>query len=257
METWSRRRRGWSPDRPEGSGIAQAAAGGAPLKRFKAAVRGLLYVFCFRGDEVLARRGWEARCDALCDANRWAALLGDPALDPLRNAPPRVLREFAAVARRAAPPLLDAASLKRVSVASKCASAPGYAFFPFDPCPLRKAAAKVEGLRGRGAAKGLDRISTLVSADYPRRRDSFPRNIHVAAAASPRLLVSVSTSRPRLRAIFTSRPRRRRDSSLRGIATSCPRRNSEPRRRRGPVPTRRDPPRRRRDSFPLATPRRY
>ena len=161
------------------AGVAQAAAGGAPLKRFKAAVRGLLYVFCFRGDEVLAQRGWEARCDALCDANRWAALLGNPALDPLRNAPPRVLREFAAVARRAAPPLLDAASLKRVSVASKCASAPGYAFFPFDPCPLRKAAAKVEGLRGRGAARslqdfharlrGLSASSRLVSAEYPRR----------------------------------------------------------------------------------------
>ena len=56
-----------------------------------------------------------------------------------------------------------------------------------------------------------------------RRRDPSPRNIHVAAAASPRL---VSTDYPRLgrgvavtwlHVISTSRPRRRRDSAPRNI----------------------------------------
>ena len=120
-------------------------------------------------------------------------------------------------------------------------------------------------LRRRRLLRGLptSRPRRLVSADCPRRsprrrRDSSPRTIHVAAAATR--LHGISTPRPRRRrdspgtypargrgvaatrrhGIFTSRSRRRRDSSPRTIhaaAATSPRPrlrglSARPRRRR-------------------------
>ena len=96
------------------------------------------------------------------------------------------------------------------------------------------------------ACAGLDRIST---SRPRRRRDSSPRNIHVAAAVAPRL---VSTECPRcgrggaairLNGMPTLRPRRCRDSSPRNIHVAAA---VAPRLSRGISTSRK--PRRRRDS---------
>ena len=55
--------------------------------------------------------------------------------------------------------------------------------------------ARVDG-RVPEACAGLDRMST---SQPWRRRDPSPRNVHVAAAASPRLVRGTSTSQPRRR----------------------------------------------------------
>ena len=93
--------------------------------------------FAFRGEEILGRRGWDARCDAVCAPKSWDAALGiraPAALDALRGCRARLLGEFARVAARE-PPFLSRAAAARVREARRDATeaADDGLFFPFDP----------------------------------------------------------------------------------------------------------------------------
>ena len=138
-------------------------------RRHVDAARGLLYVFAFRGEEILGRRGWDARCDAVCAPKSWDAALGiraPAALDALRGCRARLLGEFARVAARE-PPFLSRAAAARVREARRDATeaADDGLFFPFDPCRLPRTKAAVAALFREWAAAEAEESSSSSSDD--------------------------------------------------------------------------------------------
>ncbi|KAJ8608820.1 hypothetical protein CTAYLR_009361 [Chrysophaeum taylorii] len=67
---------------------------------FYALFQALLYVVCFRGDELLSSRSSEQRGESLADAARWENLLAVGNGDGLRRCDPRILAEFCDVCER-------------------------------------------------------------------------------------------------------------------------------------------------------------
>jgi len=119
-------------------------------RRHVDAARGLLYVFAFRGAEIVSRRDWDARCDAVCTPKAWDAALGvraPAALDALRGCRARLLGEFARVSSVEPPFLSRAASMRvREAVRDGGGDDDDGLFFPFDPCRLPKTNAAVQTL---------------------------------------------------------------------------------------------------------------
>ena len=109
-----------------------------------ALVQALVYVICFRGEELFNRNGWGPQYEKLADEQRWNALLFDNAVLPLNRADGRVRDEFTHALKRAKHKFSDAFR-SRATAATKAPEArrkrgEDHFFFPFDPylLPLSK-----------------------------------------------------------------------------------------------------------------------